>query len=140
MFLEMLLKMFLILFDILFSSAKELSCCNFCVSRALASVERAGDSSKRCTGCFGLVIGFDNFRAEPFFTDKFDRGDKEIEIVMPLGSVEGVKLGNEFRMLEAFVAEGLSDMSPVFVFDMSVVVFVVGRERLNCTGCIRSVK
>jgi len=72
-----------------------------------------------------LVIGFEGFGTFVFFGDEFNRGDEEIEEVVPLGGVQVVKQRDELGVFEAVIAEELSDMSPVFVFDMGIVVFVI---------------
>ena len=84
LFSRRFLEMFFTLSDILCSSSKGLS---FCERRPLASGE-SGRIQQALHWRFGLVMGLDDFRAAPFFADKFDRGHEEIEVVMPLGGVE----------------------------------------------------
>ena len=44
----------------------------------------------------------------------------------PLGTVEIVEQRNETRIIQTFIAEPLADMGPVFLFNVGIVVFVVG--------------
>lgn len=71
-------------------------------------------------------MAFDDFGANSFFLDKFCRRQEEIEEEPPFVAVEVVESGNDLGVLEAAVAEPLTDMGPVFLFDMGVIVFVVG--------------
>lgn len=75
--------------------------------------------------CFGFVISFNDFGSDPGFGDEFNRGDKKIEVEVPFGGVEFIEFFNKCKVLKALVAEVLSDVSPVFVFDVCIVVFVV---------------
>jgi hypothetical protein len=52
----------------------------------------------------------------------------------PLVSVEVIKEGDKGRVIEALVTEPLADVGPVFLFDMSVVIFVVGTGASKLDG------
>ena len=41
-------------------------------------------------------------------------------------TIQVIEEGDNVRVIEALVAEPLTDMGPVFLFDMSVIIFVVG--------------
>ena len=43
----------------------------------------------------------------------------------PLVGIESVDHIDQFRIVEAVITEQMSDMCPVFLFDMGVVVFLV---------------
>lgn len=75
---------------------------------------------------FGCIVLFDDFGATPTFFDKFDRRDEEVEVEVPLGGVEVVEFLGEEWFFESLVTEELPDMGPVFVFDVGIVVFVIG--------------
>ena len=69
---------------------------------------------------------FDDFGADPLFGLKFYGRHEEVVEEAPFGFVEVVEEGDDSRIFEASVAEPLADMSPVFTFDVSIVVFVIG--------------
>lgn len=57
--------------------------------------------------------------------DELDGGKEEVEQESPLGGIEFVELSNKVLLVKSFIAEILSDVSPVFPLDMSVIVFLV---------------
>jgi hypothetical protein len=75
---------------------------------------------------FGSVVVFNGLGADSFFVDEFDGGAEEVKKESPFLGVEVIEEGDGFRVIEALVSEPLADMSPVFLFDMGVVIFVIG--------------
>ena len=73
----------------------------------------------------GLVVMFDGFGSEALFGQEFDRRDEEIVVEAPLGFVEVIEQGHDFRVFESSVAEPLTDVSVVFAFNVSVVIFLI---------------
>lgn len=83
---------------------------------------------------FGLVMAFDDFCTTSTFFHKFDRGDKEVEVEVPFSGVELVKFLDEVRVFESLITDELSDVGPIFVFDVSIVVFVIGSGACKLHG------
>ena len=52
----------------------------------------------------------------------------------PLMTIQVIEEGDNVRVIEALVAEPLTDMGPVFLFDMSVIIFVVGSGASKLDG------
>lgn len=75
--------------------------------------------------CLWRIILFDDLRSHAFLRHEFDRGQEVIEQVPPFRGVESVDHLDELGFVKTFVAEKLSDVCPVFVFDVSIIVFVV---------------
>ena len=65
------------------------------------------------------------FEAILRFSISFTEGQKEVVKQSPFGLIELIEKGNDLRDIEPMVSEPLSDVSPVFLFDMGVVVLVV---------------
>jgi len=85
-------------------------------------------------GGFGCVVVFESFRADSFFGEEFHGGAEEVMKEPPLMTIEVIKERDDLGIIEALVAEPLTDMGPVFLFDMSVVVFVVGSGASKLDG------
>jgi len=77
-------------------------------------------------GGFRGVIAFFGFGADSLFGEEFDGGGEEVVIESPFLGVEVVEEGDDIGVIESLVAEPLADVGPVFLFDMGVVLFVVG--------------
>lgn len=75
--------------------------------------------------CFGFIVTFDSFGSNAFFGQEFDGGDEEVVVEPPLVFVKVVHHGNDLGIFEALVPEPLTDVGPVFPFDVGVVVFLV---------------
>ena len=76
-------------------------------------------------GGLGFVVAFDGFGSDPLFGEKFDGRDEEVVVKAPLGFVEVIEEGHDLRIFESPVAEPLADVSVVFAFDVSVVIFLI---------------
>ena len=72
------------------------------------------------------VMAFDGFRADPFLGDKFYRWTEEVVEQAPFGAVKIVEEIDRSYIVQSFVSYPLPYMAPVLLFDMGVVVFVVG--------------
>ena len=59
----------------------------------------------------------------------------------PLVAVEVIEERDDLRIIESLVAEPLPHVSPVLLFDMSIVIFVVGARasKLDGTFSLRKV-
>lgn len=75
---------------------------------------------------FGGVIVFEGFRADSFFGEEFGGGAEEVVEESPFLGVEVIEERDDLGVIEALVAEPLADVGPVFLFDVGVVLFVVG--------------
>lgn len=69
---------------------------------------------------------FDGFGADPFFGDEFYGGAEEVVEEAPFFCIEVVERRNAIGIVQAIITEPLSDMGPVFLFDVGVVVFMIG--------------
>ena len=87
-----------------------------------SDVRRSEDARE---GRLGLIMALDDFGFDAGLFDELDGGEKAVEQEGPLVGVEIVQEGNDARVIEALVAEVLSDVSPIFAFDMGIVVFVI---------------
>jgi hypothetical protein len=74
----------------------------------------------------GDIVHFDNLSADAAFSKKFYRGEKEVVEEPPLRGVESIEEVDKLRFVEALIAEPLTDMGPVFLLDVSVIILVVG--------------
>ena len=74
---------------------------------------------------FGGVVVFKGFGADAFFCEEFGGGAEEVMKESPFLGVEVIEERDGLGVIEAFVADPLADMGPVFLFDMGVVFFVV---------------
>ena len=68
---------------------------------------------------------FEGFRPYAFFLEEFDGGAEEVMEESPFLGVKVIEERNGMGVIDAVVADPLADMSPVFLFDMGVVLFVV---------------
>lgn len=73
----------------------------------------------------GFIVVFDGFGSDSFFGQEFDGRDEEVVVEPPLVFVKIVHHGNDLGVFEALVPEPLTDVGPVFSFDVSVVIFLV---------------
>ena len=55
--------------------------------------------------------------------------------VVPFSCVEFIEFFDQVLLFESLISKILSDVSPVFVFDMCIIIFVIGLALVNCTGC-----
>jgi hypothetical protein len=79
------------------------------------------------------LIGFAVFRVDLDFGDQFEGG---AEVVLPEapGLIKVIDRRYEFGFIQTVVAEQLSDMRPVFLFDAGVVIFVVRSDAAEANG------
>ena len=77
-------------------------------------------------GGFGGFVFFVISAVDPFFFEKLEGWAEVIKVAAPGVAVEGVDGFDQAGMFEAIVSEEVSDTAPVFLFDVGVVVFVVG--------------
>ena len=71
-------------------------------------------------------MAFDDFRSDAFFLDKLGGRQKEVEKEAPFVVVEIVEGRDDLGILKTAIGKPLPDLSPVFLFDVSVVIFLVG--------------
>lgn len=75
---------------------------------------------------FGGVVSFDGFRADSIFCDEFNGGAEEVVKESPFVPIEIIEERDNVGLIESFISEPLPYMGPVFLFDMGVVIFVIG--------------
>jgi len=83
---------------------------------------------------FGSVVAFVGFGADSFFGEEFDGGAEEVVKESPFGAVQVIEEGDDLWVVKSLVSEPLADMGPVFLFDMGVVVVVVGAAASELDG------
>lgn len=76
-------------------------------------------------GGFGRVVFFVIPAVDTFLFDQFEGWAKVVVPEAPEGGVEGIDRFEEIGIIESVVTEEVSDTTPVFLFDVSVVVFFV---------------
>ena len=69
---------------------------------------------------------FDNLGAGSSLVDEFDRGAEEVVKEPPFMAVEFVEERHKSVVIKPIIPQPLSYMSPVFLFDVGVIVFVIG--------------
>ena len=89
---------------------------------------------------FGRVMVFDGFGADSFFGEEFHGGAEEVMKESPFLGIEVIEERDDLGIIEALISEPLADMSPVFLFDMGVVIFVIGAASGELDGCFLLVK
>ena len=52
----------------------------------------------------------------------------------PLFGVEMVEQGDHTGVIESFIAEPLADMSPIFLFDMGIIIFMISTASGKLNG------
>ncbi len=67
-------------------------------------------------------MAFDDFGADALFSLKFYGRHEEVVKEAPLVFVEVVQEIDDQRIFESSVAEPLADVSPIFAFDVSIVI------------------
>jgi len=85
----------------------------------LRDVRRFHDSLIRG---LGRVMTFDGFGADSFFGNQFPRGAEEVMEEPPFLGVEVVEQGYDLGVVQSFIAQPLSHVSPVFLLHMGVII------------------
>ena len=70
-------------------------------------------------------MAFDDFGADALFFLKLHGRQEEVVEEAPFVAVEIIEQRGDGGVVETPIAEPLADMSPVFLLDMSVIVFFV---------------
>ena len=77
-------------------------------------------------GGFGIVIFFVIPAVDTFFFNQFEGWAEVVVPETPEGGVEGIDRFDQTGIIETVVSEKVSDTTPVFLFDMGVVIFSIG--------------
>ena len=72
------------------------------------------------------MVFFDVFGIDALLLLEFQAGAKEVLEGAPLVAIKIIHEINQIRLIEAVIAEELAHMRPVFLFDVSAIVFTVG--------------
>ena len=70
-------------------------------------------------------MAFDDLGADSFFLDKFRGWQEAVEKEAPFVAIEIVESGDDLWIFKAAIGKPLPDLSPVFLFDVGVVIFFV---------------
>ena len=85
---------------------------------------------------FRRVMAFNGFGTDPFLRDQLHGRAEEIEKESPLFGIEVVKKRDDFGIIEALISEPLADVCPVLLFDMGVIIFVIGTAAGKVDGML----
>ena len=75
---------------------------------------------------FGGVVAFVGFGADSFFGEEFDGRAEEVLKESIFVAVQVIEERDDLGVIQSFVSEPLTDVGPVFLFDVGVVFAVVG--------------
>ena len=85
-------------------------------------------------GGFRRVVFFDVFGVDALLFLEFQGGAEEILEGAPLVAIKIIHEIDQMRFIEAVIAEELAHMGPVFLFDVSAIVFAVGAGAGELSG------
>lgn len=71
-------------------------------------------------------VSFIIFAVNTFLFEEFEGWAEVVIPETPEGGVEGVDRFDQVGIIESVVSEEVSDTTPVFLFDVGIVVFLVG--------------
>src|SRR6476659_3956246 len=80
------------------------------------------------------MIFFDVFRVNVLFFLEFESGAKEVLESAPLVLIKVIHQIDQIWFIESVIAEELAHMGPVFLFDVSAIVFAVGAGAGELSG------
>ena len=80
------------------------------------------------------MIFFDVFRVNALFFLEFESGAKEVLESAPLVLIKVIHQIDQIWFIESVIAEELAHMGPVFLFDVSAIVFAVGAGAGELSG------
>ena len=81
-------------------------------------------------------MAFNGFGPDPFLREELHGRAEEIMKESPLFGIEVVKKRDDSGIIEALISEPLADVSPVFLFDMGVIVFAISTATGKVDGVI----
>ena len=79
---------------------------------------------------------FDGFGADSFFGEEFHGGKEEVMKESPFMGIEVIEERDDSGIIEALIPEPLADVCPVLLFDMGVIIFVIGTATSKVDGMI----
>ncbi len=85
---------------------------------------------------FRRVMTFNGFGADPFLRDELHGRAEEIVEESPFFGIEVIEERDDFGIIEALISEPLADVCPVLLFDMGVIIFVIGTATGKVDGMI----
>ena len=85
---------------------------------------------------FRRVMAFNGFGTDPFFRDELHGRAEEVMKESPLFSIEVIEERDDSGVIEALISEPLTDVGPVLLFDMGVIIFVIGTTAGKVDGMI----
>src|SRR5271157_1193370 len=87
-------------------------------------------------GGFRRVMTFNGFGADPFLRDELHGRAEEIMKESPLFGIEVIEERDDYGIIEALISEPLADVCPVVLFNMGVIIFVIGTARGKRDGTL----
>ena len=85
---------------------------------------------------FRRVMAFNGFGTDPFLREELHGGAEEIMEESPLFGIEVIEERDDSGIIEALIPEPLADVCPVLLFDMGVIIFVIGTATSKVDGMI----
>lgn len=85
---------------------------------------------------FRRVMAFNGFGTDPFLREELHGGAEEIMKESPLFGIEVIEERDDSGIIEALIPEPLADVCPVLLFDMGVIIFVIGTATSKVDGMI----
>ena len=85
---------------------------------------------------FRRVMVFNGFGTDSFLRDELHGRAEEIMKESPLFGIEVIEERDDTGVIEALISEPLADVGPVLLFDMGVIIFVIGTAAGKVDGRI----
>jgi hypothetical protein len=85
---------------------------------------------------FRRVMVFNGFGTDPFLREELHGRAEEIMKESPLFGIEVIEERDDSGIIEALISEPLADVCPVLLFDMGVIIFVIGTASGKVDGMI----
>ena len=81
-------------------------------------------------------MAFNGFGTDPFLRDELHGRAEEVKKESPFFGIEVIEERDDSGIIEALIAEPLADVGPVLLFDMGVIIFVIGTAAGKVDGAI----
>ena len=85
---------------------------------------------------FRRVMTFNGFGTDPFLRDELHGRAEEIKKESPLFGIEVIEERDDSGIIETLITEPLADVCPVLLFDVGVIIFVIGTAAGKVDGMV----
>ena len=93
---------------------------------AFAACGEGGSQTQALEGCLGRIVALDDVSSVAILVEEFEGGEGEVDQERELVGVEVIHERKDPGILEAEIAEVLADVGPVLLFDVGVVILLIG--------------